>query len=249
MENKNQSRILLFGRPGTGKSSLGNTLIGKQHFQESASSLNDTQPCYTVQVKLESGRKLKIVETPGIFDGGMTNEIKKSFEFLSPGPHAIIIVLMPDRITTKDDEAVDSLFKFFGDDHFLKNTILVMNRKSEITKDLGENPNSTEYIENITSKGIQKLYNGCEKRFVLVENLQKWENRLEDAEKVFQEIDKLDSYYDWKYFDQVNKQNESLKQIKKLEAEVERLNNIIEEERTKKNEHNNIDPQSKCSVN
>ncbi|XP_071124274.1 GTPase IMAP family member 4-like [Mytilus edulis] len=248
MESK-QSRIILFGRPGAGKSSLGNTLIGKQHFKVSSSSSNVTPSCDTVQVKTESGRNLKIVETPGISDRSMIDEFRNSFDFLSPGPHAIIIVLMPNRFTEEDEKAVNKLFEFFGDDHFLRNTVLVINRKSEITEDYGENPNSTEYIENISSNGIQKLYNGCDKRFVLVENKQEWEDRLVDANQVLQEIDKINDYYDWKYFDQVNKQIESLKKIKKLEAEVERLNNMMKEERKKKNEHDNIDAQSKCSVN
>lgn len=239
----------MFGRPGTGKSSLGNTLIGKQHFKVSASSLNVTQSCDTVQVKLESGRNLKIVETPGIVNGSMIDEVKKTFEFLSPGPHAIIIVLMPNRFTDEDDQAVERLYEFFGDDHFLKNTILVMNRKSEITEDLGENPNSTEYIENISSNGIKKLYNGCEKRFVFVENKQKWEDRREDAEKVFQEIDKMDYYYERKYFNLVHKQIKSREEIKTLEAKVKSLSNQLKEEEKKKNENKNTEGQDKCSVN
>ncbi|VDI13816.1 Hypothetical predicted protein [Mytilus galloprovincialis] len=159
----------------------------------------------------------------------MLDEIKSCLQFLSPGPHAIIIVLMPNRVTKEDDRVIDKIFEFFGDYHFLKKTILVMNRKTELT-------DKSEFMENTSANGISKLYGGCEKRFVVVENKQVWENRNADAEEVFKEIDKLEGYYDLEYLSLVHEQIKLLTENDELKASCENVGKEMHEEKQSEEE-------------
>ncbi|CAC5355100.1 unnamed protein product [Mytilus coruscus] len=158
MEHRKHKRTILFGKSGDEKSSFGNTLIGKQHFKVSALSSVPMPVCETADIATESGRNLKIVETPGIIEpmrSNMLDLVQSHFDFLAPGPNVIIIVLMPRRFSQEDETVVTELFNFFGDDHFLEHTILVMLRKSEIVDDC---TNITEYMENTASDSMKILY-------------------------------------------------------------------------------------------
>ena len=66
------------------------------------------------------GKKLVVVDTPGVFDTRHTDdqistELIRSCAFLSPGPHAILLVLKTaERYTKENQEAIQKYFKLFG---------------------------------------------------------------------------------------------------------------------------------------
>lgn len=66
------------------------------------------------------GKKIVVVDTPGLFDTKLSNEISqkeitKCIGITSPGPHAFIIVLSLGRFTTEEKETVDHFVKHFGE--------------------------------------------------------------------------------------------------------------------------------------
>ncbi|KAH3876293.1 hypothetical protein DPMN_000132 [Dreissena polymorpha] len=72
-----------------------------------------------LQVEQRFGRKLEVVDTPGIFDTSFDDktvcqQIAQCIGLTLPGFNAICLVLRPDRFSKEMVETVELFFKFFG---------------------------------------------------------------------------------------------------------------------------------------
>ncbi|XP_039976722.1 GTPase IMAP family member 8 isoform X1 [Xiphias gladius] len=88
-------RLLLLGWKGVGKSSVGNSILGRRYFE----SGQETELCLRRQA-LVSGRRVTIVDTPGWdwFSVRRTpkrirQESQRGAALLRPGPHTLLLVL------------------------------------------------------------------------------------------------------------------------------------------------------------
>jgi len=88
-------RLLLLGWKGVGKSSVGNSILGRRYFE----SGQETELCLRRQA-LVSGRRITIVDTPGWdwFSVRRTpkrirQESQRGAALLRPGPHTLLLVL------------------------------------------------------------------------------------------------------------------------------------------------------------
>uniref|UniRef100_A0A8B9HLZ2 AIG1-type G domain-containing protein n=1 Tax=Astyanax mexicanus TaxID=7994 RepID=A0A8B9HLZ2_ASTMX len=131
-------RIVLLGKT-VGKSSVGNTILGENVFKEECSLKNATQICKRAE-KVINGRRIVVIDTPGIFDTDrseeeLRDEIISSLVECAPGPHVFILVLKIERHTKENQQTLEKLLEYFTDSIF-PHMILLFTHGEDLDKDI-----------------------------------------------------------------------------------------------------------------
>ena len=239
-----EMRLVLLGKTGCGKSATGNSIFGTKKFESTLCGSSITRGCSQNSV-VRFGKKIVIVDTPGIFDTEDTNEniqseIYKCIGITSPGPHAFVLVLsVGERYTTEVQCTIAHFEEYFGEELY-RYLIILITRKDEL---IAHQISLEEYINTCPSE-FQKLINKCGKRVCAFDNNLQGDGQDDQVKELLsiisENINKNDgNFYTNEMYAEAEKKIKAIEEekLKHVEDDIRRKSELVEEEYNKELEN------------
>ncbi|XP_059211498.1 GTPase IMAP family member 8-like [Centropristis striata] len=132
-------RLVLVGNTGAGRSSSGNTILGRDAFSHICFLSSVTRLCCEETGEVFD-RQVTLIDTPGLFDTSLPEhdvqrEIAKCINMSALGPHAILLVIKLGTFTAEERDAVRKVEEIFEEDAW-KHTIILFSHGDKVKSDI-----------------------------------------------------------------------------------------------------------------